>query len=287
MDSRSYIFIYAVKTSADIPTDFSAQVQNFSFDKGVFLPQDDSNWFTRSPKYPARLLLLKARSLFIVPHPTSQHAAVEIKLDDLLQLETGTALLLGWMRFTTKAGVQELIYNTRASRPLENFLGILKQRWLEKFPPKPNGQTHSYGDELDIKFKNSMNFELMEGERVLARCFEAPLEFQKQFLFFKREHCHPGNLILWTSANRLVWITDGLRGRRELYASISFSVPCETLRSWRVDQVESKRFLEISFDSGLRWRMLIHDNPESFYNELGQVAESNGAHASREDPSLI
>jgi hypothetical protein len=281
VDSRTYLFIYALKTSADLPSDFRPRMGDLSFDTGVFLPQDDSTWFTRPPKYPARLLLLGGRSLYIVPHPTSEQPLVELKLDELVQLETGGALLRGWIRFTGKAGVHELIYNTRASRPLEQFLVILKGRWLGKFSQKPNAPARLYGDDLDIKFKYSIEYELLETEIPAVQYFQAPIAFEKLFLFFKREQSQPGNLILLTSANRLVWITDGFRGRRELYAISSFSIPIHAFRSWRIEQVESDYFLELSFNMGLRWRVLVRQSSEHFGKELDQLARSNAAFVTR------
>lgn len=95
MDSRIYLFIFPLNTPADIPADFRESVQGRSFETGVFLPQDDTNWFTRPPEYPARLLLLDGRLLTIIPHPTSGQNTVGIKLDDLIQLEASNILLLG------------------------------------------------------------------------------------------------------------------------------------------------------------------------------------------------
>ena len=100
MDSREYRFIFPVDTPADIPSDFRSSVQSRFFETGIFLPQDDTNWFTRLPEYPARLLLLNDRRLSIVPHPTTGQPTVEMRLDDLIQLETGTILLFGWIDLT-------------------------------------------------------------------------------------------------------------------------------------------------------------------------------------------
>lgn len=281
MDSRTYIFIFPIKTSADLPTDFHPCTADLSFDKGVFLPQDDANWFTRPRKYPARLLLLNARSLYIVPHPSSEHPVVELKLDKLVQLETGSALLRGWIRFAGAAGVQELIYNTRASRPLDQFLETLKGRWLQQFKEKPTAPIRLYGEALDIKFKYSLEYELIGTETALVRFFQAPLAFEKRFLFFKREYAHSGDLILLTSANRLVWITDGFNNRRELYAVRSFSVPTQAFQSWRIERVDAEFFLELSFDAGLRWRMLLRQPAEQFCRELDEVAKSKTSLATR------
>jgi len=279
MDSRSYIFIFPLKVNADIPADFQRHIRSLSFEMGVFMPQDDANWFTRPPRYPARLLLLEGRSLYIVPHPTSEQSTVEVKLDDLLQLETGCILLLGWMNFTTRAGVQELIYNTRGSRPLEEFLNVLKRRWLGKIPPLPNTGTLAYGDELDIKFRNSIHFELDREEAVLARYFRAPAPTEKKFLFFRRVTWRPGSLVLWTSRNRIVWITDQYRQRRELYVSIGFSAPSSLFLHCELEEIGNQRHLAISFASGITWRIPVYEasKSSSICEVLNQIPGSAAA----------
>lgn len=158
MDSRAYVFIYPLRTRADIPDDFPQECRSRNFESGVFLPQDDSNWFTRPPKYPARLLLLDGQSLHIIPHPTSVQSSVEIRPDELLQLETGTCLLFGCLRFTTSSGVHEIIYNTRASRPLEKFLNSLKRAWCGSPSAIQSIYNELYGGELDIKFQKLSSF---------------------------------------------------------------------------------------------------------------------------------
>jgi hypothetical protein len=173
MDSRAYVFIYPLRTNADIPDDFPPEVRTRDFETGVFLPQDDSNWFTRPPKYPARLLLLDGQSFHIIPHPTSVQSAVEIRLDELLQLETGTCLLLGWLRFTTASGVHEIIYNTRASRPLKRFLNRLKRAWCSAPSPIPSWMTAksrscSTSKPLSLLKEDSCFFTAWIGDRAIS-----------------------------------------------------------------------------------------------------------------------
>jgi len=259
MDSREYIFIYPLKTNADIPADFPPEVRARSFETGVFVPQDDSNRFARSPRYPARVLFLNGRTLYIVAHPTAGQSPVEIKLDELLQLETGTILLLGWMNFTTPAGIYELVYNTRGSLPLEDFLALLKRRWFETTPHLPKELVRTLGHELDLKFRNSSHLELGRDETVLAQYFQAPIPFEKKFLFFRRLHCRPGNLILWTSSNRLIWITDEYKRRRELYVSISFSAPFSLFQRCNLQAEDRQRFVDIVFSSGVTWHIPIYE----------------------------
>jgi hypothetical protein len=92
MNSRAYLFILPLHAPGDIPDDFGASLQGRPFERGIFLPQADTEWFTQTPKYPARLLLLNGGCLHIVPHPTSGQDVVELNLADIVQLETGSSL---------------------------------------------------------------------------------------------------------------------------------------------------------------------------------------------------
>lgn len=150
MDSREYIFIYPINSAADIPEDLRACVKDRSFDRGVFLPQDDTNWFTRPPRYPARLLLLDGRWLHIIPHPNSGQCITELHLEDLVQLEAGTILLLGWIDLTTRISTEHLIYNTRGSRPLESLLATARRRWLGEPSETDSVEPRSFGHQLAL-----------------------------------------------------------------------------------------------------------------------------------------
>ena len=148
----------------------------------------------------------------------------------------------------------KFIYNTRASRPLEKFLIDLKRVWCSVSPMIQSVPSEGYGDELDIKFRNSLHFELDEGEIGVVQYFDAPVPATRKILLFRRLDWRPGNLVLLTSMNRLVWITDQYRDRRELYASISFSVPASSIRNARVEETGGRRYLAISFRAGNSWR---------------------------------
>jgi hypothetical protein len=225
VDSRTYRFIYRLATNADIPNEFPKDIRDLRFDTGVFLPQADPASRGRNQMYPARLFLLQDRYLYLVPHPASGEQIIQIHLDDLVQLETGYNLLRGWFKFTPCYGVEEIIYNTRASHALEELLAFLKRRWLWRAPPLRMPGPRVFGDNLDIKFRNMLHFEMDRGEFVLFQYFQAPVRAERKLLFLRRVKPVAGQLVLLTSANRILWITDLYKGYRELYASISRSAP--------------------------------------------------------------
>lgn len=279
MDSREYVFIFPLTSNSDIPADFGKELKTFSFDTGVFLPQDDTGWFTRAPKYPARLLLLENRSLHIIVHPTSAQPRITLRLDDLVQLETGTVLLRGWFRLTANSGVHEILYNTRASRPLEDFLHTLKTRWLALFPALALRAPQTYGDGLDIKFRNSVADELLRDEAIVAQYFDAPMRRERKLLFFKREYWHPGHAVALTSKNRLFWITDECGLRREMYASVSFSAPVASFQKcvFETDH-ECRQHITFRFAPDLTWRICVRSGngqAELFCDVINRLLQYN------------
>jgi hypothetical protein len=263
MDSRTYRFIYPLLTNADIPSDFPKEVRERSFEAGIFLPQDDSNWFTRPPQFPARLLLLEEQALSIIPHPTSGQGPVTISWRDLIQLETGYILLLGWMKFTTHNGVHELLYNTRASRPLEKFLSLLRQRWLRHDDTRHiEVSPVLVGEALDIKFRNLMHFEMDPEEKVIVQFFQPPVKTETKYFLLRRISCLPGHLLLLTSESRLLWITDDYRQTRELYAGISRSAPARVFRNCCLELVKEQLHLVLSFEADPVWYIPVRGSTE-------------------------
>ena len=255
MDSREYRLIYSVHTNADIPADFPQEVRHCRFERAVFVPQDDSDWYTRPPKFPARLLLLRARSVSVVSHPTSGLPDIDIPLQELTQLETGCILLRGWIKFTTKGRTFEVLYNTRASNPLERFVCLLRERWLQETGSLlTRAAPLILGDELDIKFRNLLHSELTQEETVVIQCFQLPIKFDRNLLLVHRVSWQAGHLLALTTHGRIVWITDDYRQSRAFYAGINRSAPVCIFKSCGLEVIDERLQLVTSFDGGNVWR---------------------------------
>lgn len=256
MDSREYRLIYSVHTNADIPADFPQEVRHCHFETGVFVPQDDSDWYTRPPKFPARLLLLRERSVWVVSHPTSGLPDIDIPLQELTQLETGCILLRGWIKFTTKGRTFEVLYNTRASNPLERFVCLVRERWLQETGSRlTKAIPLILGSDLDIKFGNLLHSELTQEETVVIRYFQAPIKFDRNLLLVHRVSWQPGHLLALTTQGRIVWITDDYRYSRDFYAGINRSAPVSVFEGCRLEVLQEKPRLIISFADGNVWHI--------------------------------
>jgi hypothetical protein len=263
MDSREYLFIFPVNTPGDIPEDFRASLQGRVFERGVFLPQDDTNWFTRLPEYPARLLLLNGCILYILPHPKSDQNVVELNLADIVQLETGTSLLSGWILLSTALSAIRLIYNTRASGELEQFIAVLRRRWLGEPTASKPVDTKRFGAELDIKFRNLLADSLDLDESVLSQYFSPPLECRSEFILFRKSKWRPGHLIALTSGNRLLWLKDEYRGHWERYAAITVSAPLSFFRRCTVETGPDHSNIVVDFAFSSSWRIEISQEGSS------------------------
>jgi hypothetical protein len=264
MNSRAYLFIFPLNVPADIPGDFRASVEGRLFERGVFLPQADTDWFTQTPEYPARLLLLKGCCLYIIPHPTSGQEIVELNLADLVQLETGSSLLSGWIRFTTGVSTLELTYNTRASNRLDEFIATVRRRWLGAPAAVKLSEIKRFGAELDIKFRNLLEDALDGDEFVLSQCFAPPLTYRGRCILFRKNQWRPGHVVVLTSGNRLLWLKDDYRGHWERYAGIAVSAPLSVFRGCSVETASDHHIFAVTFTVGNPWQIEIHQSASAW-----------------------
>jgi len=260
MDSRAYVFIFWIRTADDVPSDFRAAIQGHVFDFGVFLPQDDAHWFRRGPAYPARLLLLHDRQLSIIAHPASGEAVIDLPLDELAQLETGNILLLGWIHFSSAQATYKLLYNTRASDPLDDFVATLRRRWLGRPQRSEEPAGKIFRSELDTKFRNLLHHSLDRNEVVVLQYFTPPVQYMTRKLIFHRTEFRSGNLLALTSGNRMLWLRDQHENRFERYAGIVVSAPVWLLRSCIAQTTPNGCELKVEFKAGPPWQIPIYDD---------------------------
>ncbi len=203
MNSRRYRFIFSFSSERDAPDDFAESLTKLPFEEGIFLPQEDTAWWTLTPRFPARLLLLASNSLVVLPHPSSSEDQTRVPLADLAQLEVGTSLLSGWIKLTTGQTTIHLPYNTRASGKLDRFLSLVRRNWLGR-PHAPAGQLKYLGPGLDLKFRNLLADALDPNEALLFRFFCPPESLTEGPLFRRKEKWLSGNLLALTTAGRLL-----------------------------------------------------------------------------------
>jgi hypothetical protein len=196
--------------------------------------------------------------LYIIPHPTSGQDIVELNLADIMQLETGSSLLSGWIHFSTRVSTLKLLYNTRASNQLEELIAIVRRRWLGAPTAGRPSETRAFGQELDIKFSNLLHDALDRSEFVLSQCFSTPLKYQGRFTLFRTNKWRPGNLVGLTSGNRLLWLKDDYRGHWERYAGITLSAPTSLFRGCTVKTAPDHYTLVIDFADEYSWRIEIY-----------------------------
>ena len=269
MDSRGYRFIFSFSSETEAPDDFAESLTKLPFEEGIFLPQEDTAWWTLTPRFPARLLLLASNSLVVLPHPSSSEDPARVSLADLAQLEVGTSFLSGWIKLTTSQTTIHLPYNTRASGKLDRFLSLVRQNWLG-CPPALAVPLKSLGPGLDIKFRNLLADALDPNEALLFRFFYPPESFTKGPLFWRKEKWLPGNLLALTTAGRLLWINDNHRGYRGKYAGVTLSAPCSRLRRCLCKQSASTQTLQMQFSTGPAWQFSCRETAR----ELPACAES-------------
>jgi hypothetical protein len=178
---------------------------------------------------------------------------------------------------STRLSTDRLIYNTRASRPLEEFLVAVRRRWLAE-PRRLNSSSPKiFGPELDIKFRNLLHDALNRNEFVLSGYFVAPSKREDRFLLFRRVKWRPGHLFALTSGNRLLWLKDEYRGHWERYAGVTISAPLPLLQRSKVKNISAQDELVIDFASGFSWRITIRETNAACI-EFSRVLNGYAAH---------
>lgn len=272
VDSRQYLFAYLIRSLEDVPADFPIPVGDNGFRLGLFLPRDEPDWFGRSA-YPTRILLLSGGAIVILSHPTMSEPVIRILLQELLFVEEGHILLIGWLRFVEKGVEHKLPYNTRSGRPVEEFLRILREEYLpatlDLSPCGPLG----FGEPLDLKFRNAEYFELDAGERVLFRFFSSATKKIRKHWVFRWESWTPGDLVALTN-RRVLWITDRVQERYSAYGTVTRSVPVGALAQLTCRRTGETCPLLVKFSSEASWSIPL---PPERQAEAYRFAEEGGS----------
>lgn len=247
VDSRNYVFALPIRCAEDIPRDFGYR-GDAGFLAGVFLPRDDPDWFGRSD-YPARLLLLFEDRIEVIPHPKARKAApIKLLLEDLEAVESGRALLIGWIRFHGRE-ITEVPYNRRTSEPVDDWLGMLRH-CLCRSHAAPSADWRMSGDALDVKFRNALLANSEQGEEPAAFWFKAPI----------------GQLIA-VMPNRVLWITDRMGRFRERYGYVAKYAPWHAVKDFSMTP-ESVR---LTLKSGAEWAVHRDEAPRPSSSLLARV----------------
>ena len=170
VDSRDYIVAFEMRSANDCPPDFELPSSVAGFDAGLFLPRGDRDWFGR-PSFPARILLLKGGTLYIISHPSTGEPPRQCSLEQIASVESGHMLLKGWLRFAGSGFDYVVRYNTRGFQPVFQFMRRFRDRLLPEAGSRGSSQS---GLVLDIKFGNALTSELDSGETVLMQVFQTP-----------------------------------------------------------------------------------------------------------------
>lgn len=251
VDSRDYIVAYAIHGVHDLPADFRAGSVAPGFAAGVFLPGDTGKWFGR-PGCPPRVVLLYPAEIWILPHPTSREEDLRIALGDLEAVESGRALLRGWLTFYFQGGKTTLRYNRRTKQPVEGFLAALRRVWL---PAKPAVQADApvlAGAAPDLKFHYEQELQLDSGEDVSLRFFQQARRIDSGWWILLRQRWNPANLVVVTN-QRVLWSTDRIDGGYDRYGAVSRYAPLRSLSGMRFDA--ERGLLQLEFSAAAAWEI--------------------------------
>jgi hypothetical protein len=275
IDSRQYIFSFAIETLSLVPADFVLPPDLRGLRAGVFLPQAEPDWFGRR-KYPARILLMTEREVVVVAHPTAGEEPLRFPLDRLERTEWGRILLIGWIVFTWDSGQKQLLYNTRARGPVEKFMRMFEDRWLPSRPRLEARPRSSFGEPLNVKFEYARSAELVLGDVPVAQFFQPAACSTRRQLWFRRKSWSAGDLVAATS-RRLLWITERRHGRYERYGTISYWAPLASVAEVQCARTDRGSELRITFRSGGSWRIPLGENETEAREFAAAVQECGSA----------
>ena len=252
IDSRHYRFSYEITRLSDAPADFDLTTGAVEDTLGgLFLPRDEPPWFSRPT--PPRVLLLGPLRLTMFSHPQVAAPPVVVPLATIKSIESGHALLIGWIHIHHGDATITLPYNARSRRPVERFLRALRSLVFSLDDPRP-GVEKAFGPEPDIKFRNARRSEIDEGELIHTSFFQPPAELPRRFGWLSFRRWAPGDLIALTD-RRVLWISDRIRGGYDPYGLIA-RYGRTALLSALVFNAEAREVV-FSFRSGQAWRIPI------------------------------
>jgi hypothetical protein len=273
-DSRQYRFAYLIRTRHDFPEDFPPFTEHTLF-PALFLPRDGTDWFARGA-HPPRVVLFTGERLEVHFHPESGRPPVSFLCDEELSIQAGRLLLIGWIGFASIGADLKLPYNRRVDEPVDLFLGMLRHRLLGTDRPS-SLDLSLLGDALDLKFRNTLNYEIDKSEVARVRLFVAPRIRTSGFWPFRIRRSTPGNLIALTN-RRLLWITERYGRARAQYGSITCYAHLDNLarvEAGSADMVSSTASrLSVSLRNGKIWSL---DIPEELVADAREFAAIAGA----------
>ena len=257
-DPRQYIFSFPICSLAEVPSNFSLPFEAAPLVAGVFLPQHTAGWPGRR-KSPARILLLTASEIVAAACACEPETAVRIPLHQIVSVESGRILLLGWLAVNWEGGRSEWPYNTCNRRAVDAFLTALKNRWLP--PPAISRQSdlEIYGAPPSLKFIYAQAEELLEDEIPLARFFQPAVCRLGGRWWPRRKTWSAGDLLLATS-QRLLWIEERYKGRYERYGTVHHSAALASLVGAVLTQQDRTAWMTIGFCSGESWEIPLQES---------------------------
>ena len=258
VDSRQYVFSFAIESPAELPADFTGLPADLgALRAGVFLPRDEADWLGRRD-YPARVLLLTGQEVVVAAHPSAGEPLLRVPVGRVQSVECGRILLLGWFALSWDGGRKRLCYNTRTRGPIERYMKTFKDQWLPAAPRRQPARLEAFGEPLTPKFEYARSAELLPGEAPLAQFFHPAVCQKRRWGLFRAGRRLAGDLLMATS-RRILWITERHAGQYEPYGTVSHSAPLSSIAGASCAGIERKSELHIVFRSGGAWHVPLRE----------------------------
>lgn len=260
VDSRLYTRAFALRAVHDFPEDFPITEASEGFRLGLFLPRHQES----SVFCPARIVALCGQGLAVAWHPSEGQSPVRLALGALIFIESGRVLLHGWLRFLTSSAEVEVPYSGRDSHMIDEFLALLRHRYLPAPLGRHNTTQRSFGGMLDPKFAHAVS-ELDPGEQLICSFFSPAVRRTERRGVFRSEKWRPAEF-LGVTDRRLLWITDCIDGRYERYGTASRYAPSGALSRLMFGESGKQREIVVDLRRRVRWKVPV---PPEHWEDAG------------------
>ena len=231
---------------------------------------------------PASVLILTPDRLLaaMAPDLPAEPRVVATPLSELLRLDLGTILLLGWLEWTwASAGQLEqhrVYFNTVGEHLMWDLVTAMRRTIMDQSDlPAQAGQSKDEAfDDLPYKFANLVPNKLMlPDERVLAMAYQ-PAIWRRYFGLFKRRRGPAGTVVL--SPQHLLVAQEDAPAAGAAYGMIARYCPRARLAALTLESEGDDLWLAVTLrlhgvEEG--WRVLFQPSAEpALRNLVGQAA---------------
>jgi hypothetical protein len=262
-DSRQYRFAYEIKSAVDVPGDFPVPFPISLCCSVIFMPGDTQDVW-QEPCYPPRIYILTRDTLAVYPHPTADETPFVISLDDLIEIDSETALLYGAFQLYGNTISRCFRYSATHHKHVAAFLRKVRSLWLPSFRMKTSaGALPSRDRPVDFRCQCAAEAELDTGEAIYKYCLQPQREKKIERWIFSKIQVSPAIFLILTN-RRIMTISTSKCATSDQYGiELCYTAPCN-LSAAIVEQTVDGFNLHFEIKNDRTWKLSLADEQMPF-----------------------